>query len=136
MAQAISWSETYSVHVSTIDRQHQQLFEAVNELNDALATGQGNEVVGDVLQKLLAYTMSHFAAEEKLLEKYNYPDLEAHRARHRELVTKVNKLHDDYKAGNIGVSVSLMLFLQSWWKEHILGVDHKYSGYLNEKGVH
>lgn len=136
MSQAFVWNDTYSVHVAAMDRQHQQLFIAINELNDALAAGHGNDVVDDVLHKLVDYAMSHFTAEEKLMERFNFPGLDAHRERHRELVAKVNKLHDEFKAGNVGVAVSLMLFLQEWLKDHIMGVDHQYSDYLTSKGVH
>ncbi len=136
MASAFAWKEMYSVHVAALDRQHQQLFSLIAELNDALAAGRGNTVVAKVLERLLDYTVSHFAAEEKLLERYGFPGLEEHRAKHRALTDKVNGLIQDFKAGNVGVSVSLMLFLRSWLKEHILGTDQLYSSYLNDKGVH
>ncbi len=136
MASAFAWKEAYSVHVTTLDRQHQQLFGMISELNDALAAGKGNEVVGRLLDRLVDYTVSHFTAEEKLLERYGYAGLAEHHAKHQELVTKLNGLLQDFKAGNLGVSVSLMLFLRSWLKDHILGTDKQYSEHLNRKGLH
>ncbi len=136
MASAFAWKEAYSVHVASIDRQHQQLFGMISELNDALAAGKGNEVVGKVLDRLVDYTMSHFAAEEKLLERYGYAGLAEHRAKHQELAARVGSLLQEFKGGNVGVSVSLLLFLRSWLKDHIMGTDKQYSEYLNHKGVH
>lgn len=136
MASAFAWKDVYSVHVAALDRQHQQLFGMICELNDALAAGKGNEVVGKILDRLVDYTMSHFAAEEKLLERYGYPSLPEHRARHQELAAKVSSLLQEFKGGNVGVSVSLMLFLRSWLKDHILGTDKQYSDFLNHKGLH
>ncbi len=136
MASAFAWKEAYSVHITALDRQHQQLFAMIAELNEALSSGKGNAVVGKVLDQLVDYTMSHFAAEEKLLERYGYADLPEHRARHQELAAKVGGLLEEFKAGNVGVSVSLMLFLRSWLKDHILGTDKQYTEYLNRKGVH
>ncbi len=133
---AYHWSEMYSVHIEALDRQHQRLFKAVNELEDALSAGQGSTVVDNVLKQLMEYTMSHFAAEEKLMERYGFPGLADHRLKHEELTRKVLALRDEYKAGNVGVPVSLMLFLQTWLKEHILGTDKQYSEFLNSKGVH
>ncbi len=131
-----AWNEMYSVHITALDRQHQRLFAAVNELDEALSSGQGSTVVEDVLKQLMDYTASHFAAEEKLMERYGFPGLADHRFKHEELTRKVMALHEEYKHGNIGVPLSLMLFLQTWLKEHILGTDKQYSEFLNAKGVH
>lgn len=38
---AFAWKEMYSVQVAALDRQHQELFRMISELNDALSTGQG-----------------------------------------------------------------------------------------------
>ena len=50
------WKEDYSVSVKQFDGDHQKLFSLVNELNDAMAQGQGRLVIGSVLQQLLQYT--------------------------------------------------------------------------------
>ncbi len=131
-----AWNEMYSVHIAALDRQHQRLFTAVNELDQALSSGQGSTVVEDVLNQLMNYTASHFAAEEKLMERHGFAGLAEHRMKHEELTRKVLALYEEYKRGNVGVPVSLMLFLQSWLKEHILGTDKQYSEFLNAKGVH
>ena len=133
---AYQWNEMYSVQIQALDRQHQGLFRTVNDLGDALSSGQGAKVVEDVLKKLMDYTSSHFVAEEKLMERHGFPGLAEHRAKHQQLIRKVLSLQEEYKAGNVGVPVSLMLFLQSWLKEHILGTDKQYSAFLNAKGVH
>ena len=129
------WNERYSVNIQALDRQHQGLFRTLNELSDALSSGQGGTVVEDVLRKLLDYTASHFAAEEKLMDLHRFPGLASHRLKHQELTTRVICLREEYRAGNVGVPVSLMLFLQSWLKEHILVADKQYSAFLNAKGV-
>jgi len=133
---AYQWTEKYSVQIQALDRQHQTLFRTIDQLSEALSSGQGGAVVGDVLNKLMDYTASHFAAEEKLMDSHGFPGLAAHRLKHQQLTQKVVSLQQECKAGNVGVPVSLMLFLQSWLKEHILETDKQYSGFLNAKGVH
>ena len=39
------WTESYRVNIAVLDRQHQQLFDTVNELDQALHTGEGKSVV-------------------------------------------------------------------------------------------
>jgi hemerythrin-like metal-binding protein len=67
------WEEMYSVQVASFDRQHRGLFRAANELNEALLAGCGKEVAGQILQRLIDYTASHFAAEEVAMTEVALP---------------------------------------------------------------
>ncbi len=133
---AFRWTERYSVNIAAIDDQHKRLFTIINELNDALAHGEGAAVAEPVLQKLVDYAQVHFAAEEALLEEYKVPATGAHRAEHDKFTQSMAKFRKDFQAGKSGVSVSLMLFLQAWLKEHILVNDKACIGFLHDRGVH
>ena len=133
---AFEWTETYAVKVTGFDRQHRTLFRTVNELNEALRAGHGKDVVGKVLQRLIEYTASHFAAEEEAMDRNGYPEFAAHKAEHKALVEQVLKFQKDFQAGKPGVTTSLMPFLQRWLCNHILQTDKKYGPFLNEKGIH
>ena len=43
------------------------------------------EVVGEVLNRLINYTVEHFAAEEKMMKKNGYPDLPGAPVEHKAL---------------------------------------------------
>lgn len=133
--QTFRWTEKYAVNVQALDNQHQRLFATANELNDALSYGEGAAAVEPVLQKLVDYALSHFAAEEALMKRHLYPDLAKHRAEHEDFARKVTEFIEEYRAGKAGVPVELLLFLQSWLKQHILVTDKAYSSFLNERGV-
>jgi hemerythrin len=133
---AFRWTERYSVNIAALDRQHQRLFATINELNEALATGEGAAVINPVLQQLVEYAQTHFAAEEMLMTEYEFPGLSTHCMGHRMFIESVTAFLEDYRAGKPGVPVSLLLFLQTWLKEHILGTDKAYSSFLNARGVH
>jgi len=130
------WTQTYSVNISALDRQHQRLFETVNELSEALQNGQGNSVVDPVLNKLVDYALTHFQSEEVLMEEYRFPGLASHRAEHEAFRNKISAFLEDHKASKSGVPVSLMLFLQNWLKQHVLKTDKQYSRFLNDCGIH
>lgn len=125
---AFRWTEKYSVNIAALDHQHQSLCATINELNEALADS--------VLQKLVDYALTHFAAEEALMTKYEFPGLSTHCMEHHKFAESVTKLLKDYRVGKAGVPVSLLLFLQTWLKRHILVADKAYSGFLNARGVH
>jgi hemerythrin len=135
MPRTFCWTERYSVNIAVLDRQHQALFDTVNELKEALASGHGSVVVDGVLKKLFDYTWEHFAAEELLMTEHAFPALETHRAEHKRFARSIEKFQEDCKAGKTGVPVELMLFMQSWLQEHLLETDKAYSAYLNARGV-
>ena len=65
-----------------IDSQHQQLFVAVNRLMDACAQGKGREQIQSTVQFLSDYVTKHFADEERLQTKSNYPNYTGHKQFH------------------------------------------------------
>ena len=136
MDNAFQWNDSYSVKVSAMDAQHKQLFVIIQELYTAMRSGRGKSVAGDVLRRLIDYTVKHFAEEEKLMQKHGYPRLSQHQVEHKALVDKVVAFKKDFDAGGASVTPELMKFLQKWLTEHIQTVDRGYSDFLNAKGVH
>lgn len=132
---AFRWTETYSVNIATLDRQHRDLFAAINELNLALSHGHGGLAVEGVLRELLEYSCKHFATEEVLMETHNFPGLPTHRLEHEAFKLKIAQYMNDYREKRLGTPASLMLYLQSWLKEHLLKADKACGVFLNERGV-
>ena len=133
---AFRWSDRYSVNIAELDRQHQDFLAIVHELNQALSAGEGAGVTQSILQRLVEYAHTHFAAEEALMSEYKFPALLTHSAEHNKFAQMVAKFLEDYHAGKAGVPVSLMLFLQTWLKEHTLVSDKAYGSFLNARGAH
>lgn len=136
MSTQFQWNDTYSVKVMALDNQHKKLFDLVNELHAAMGGGHGKEVAGQILQRLIDYTVNHFTAEEQLMEKHKYSGLGAHRAEHKALTDKVLAFKKEFDAGTSNVTPQLMLFLQQWLKNHIQKVDQLYGDFMNTHGVH
>jgi hemerythrin len=131
----VTWDASYSVKVFRCDEDHKKLFALLNQLNDAMKAGKGNQVVQRVVKKLADYTTFHFAGEEALLEKTKYPGLSSHRAKHEAFVRKVQEFQMDLKAGNLSQSISVSEFMKDWLTQHIKQTDQQYSSYLNSHGV-
>jgi hemerythrin len=133
---AFQWNDSYSVKVGAMDAQHKQLFAIIQELYTAMRSGHGKAVAGDVLRRLIDYTVKHFTEEEKLMEKNGYPQLSQHRVEHKALVDKVVAFKKEFEAGTANITLELMTFLQKWLVDHIQTVDRRYGEFLNAKGVH
>ena len=53
----IQWDARYTVGVQRLGLQHRQLVALINQLHDAMAVGQGNQVIGSILDSLIYYTL-------------------------------------------------------------------------------
>lgn len=131
----LAWNDSYSVGVLSLDSQHTVLFDLLNELHDAMMAGKASSLTGPILKRLVTYTNEHFAAEEKLLEASNYPNLEPHKQLHRDLLKQVEDYAVRFEKGEITLNLHLLNFLRDWLTNHILKVDHAYGPWLNEHGA-
>jgi hemerythrin len=131
----MTWNDDLSVKVKEIDDQHKKLIGLVNNLHDAMKSGQGKLVLEPTLQELASYTVYHFQTEEKYMQKFNYPGYLAHKMKHDAFVKKVSDFQKDYHAGRLGLSLDLMNFLKEWVTTHIMDTDHQYSATFIKGGL-
>jgi hemerythrin len=117
-----------------IDRQHAALFEAVNQLHDAMQAGNSRQELGQILAFLRAYTIEHFQTEEAFMRDTDYLGVEAHKAEHMNLVRQVKDLEEKHAAGSMTISLTVMTFLKEWLDHHISVVDRKLVGHLQGQG--
>ena len=129
------WTEAFSVNIAIFDRQHQQLIDTMNQLDQALRKGEGKAALDPVLDKLVEYALVHFAAEESLMEQHEFPGLFTHRAQHEEFRKRLAEYLEAHKAGKPGVPVSLLFFMQEWMRDHVSKTDKLYTAFLNARGV-
>ena len=131
----LTFDKSYSVGIQSLDDQHAGLFDVLNELHAAMLKGQANAVMSGLVQDLLAYTRSHFAAEEAMLAKAKFPGLDEHQIKHRQLTTQVAEYAERYKHGEAALSVHLINFLRDWLAGHILREDRAYSAWLSQSSA-
>ena len=130
------WRDEFSVNVPSIDTQHKKLIDMLNELFDGMQTNKSREILGPVLDGLVAYTVEHFKYEENLLSKTSYADTPAHLKEHENLKQKVIDAQMRYKNATTGaMSIEIVNFMKNWLTNHILGTDMKYKEHLLAHGV-
>lgn len=130
VANRVQWDPRNSVGSEVLDAQHQALLAHCNALADCLAEAgpDGDEKFRRIFGELMARSREHFAAEEALLARAGYPDLEAHRHEREEF---------DYLAAEIVTTEhfdrdELQTFLALWWSGHILGSVKKQRPFLEQ----
>lgn len=86
--------------VREIEQQHQQLVRLFKKLNDAVENRVARKEIYQIIDEVIAYTRLHFEAEELLMVQSGYPEIEAHKEKHRQLVSEA--LHLKEKLDYVG----------------------------------
>jgi len=121
---AIVWTSDFNTEIDIIDNQHKRIVDYINQLEGAIR--QRNRVaVGQVLDELVDYTLSHFAFEESLQEEAGYKLATPHKAVHEIFVRRVAKYQEKHNNGE-DVAEQLHSMLGTWLVHHIKRDDMAY----------
>lgn len=126
----VMWTPEMSVGVERLDTQHAMLLDIINQLHEGMLQGRGGDVIGPAVEELLRYAREHFAEEEGLLRRHNYPRLAEHLTTHQTFCTKVAEVSAQVKTGRPMLAIPTMDFVRDWFSKHILVVDMQYKDYV------
>jgi hemerythrin-like metal-binding protein len=129
------WKPEYAVGIGSIDAQHQKLFAIARELYEAMSAGKGKASLALILDRLVQYTATHFAHEERLMRVHDYPDFLKHKAQHDALTKQVLAFQKEFETGMVSMTVQLLQFLKNWLENHIMASDFEYAPCLKQKNV-
>jgi len=131
----IAWDDKLSVGIAMIDDDHKKLINLINNLQTAVLYPTGETYERQALKEVVDYTVYHFKREEELMQKYDYPDFEAHKKTHHAMISKVGEFMDAYENNRDATINELTLYLKTWLIKHIAGTDQQYSEFLKQKGA-
>jgi len=130
----VTWSSTYSVGVRSIDAQHMELINLVNDMY--------NHIVGDekaerayfkkVIHNAVEYVKVHFATEEKILLATKFPGYAEHKKAHDLFILTVLENIRAYEDGKKMNLASFTHFLKDWILTHIAIMDKQYFNFLKK----
>ncbi|MBN1186820.1 MAG: hemerythrin family protein [Bacteroidales bacterium] len=131
----ITWSERFSVGVKEIDLQHRELLDIINKIIESIENKKEWHTTSTILNSLINYAYNHFATEERLMQKADYPDLLRHVDLHLEFIRKVFQLEQEVLLKGTEVQHEIFQFLVGWYSNHVLVVDREYMGSMAAKGI-
>ncbi len=132
---AISWDDSYTVHVESIDIQHKRIMKLINDLHRISNTGDDNASLEVALDNLWEYTREHFDYEESFLEKYHYPFFKSHHEKHDGFLKTIDRAKKELANGLGKNNKRLIDTIVFWLKNHIINEDKQYSCFMLEHGI-
>ncbi len=126
----VMWDWKYKLKTDGINEQHKKLFALLNQAHDVLASGKNVDALEPVLKGLEEYSRVHFTYEEKLMDKYKFPQIQAHRQQHQIFIRHIDNARRSVRMGEAAVKMELVRFLRDWLLDHILVEDRKYDQFF------
>lgn len=128
----VTWNESYSVSIPSIDEQHKKLIAYINDFYTQMRGDTPiEEIIETTLHRLYDYAKEHFSYEEGLLRSNGYSNYMRHKQAHTDFLRKVREFEKEESLD----PQELLFFLQNWLIKHIKGEDMAYSSFLYNKGV-
>lgn len=131
----LSWNESLSVKIVSIDDQHKKLIELINKFYEQVSHRSNDENISILIKGMKEYTQMHFNTEEQYMKKFNYPDYLNHKKEHDFFISKVADVEEKFNKGKVILSYEITSFLKEWIKNHIQGSDKKYTDFFVKNGV-
>jgi hemerythrin len=131
---SLKWTQALSVGVDEIDDQHRELFRRAARLLDGLKKGEPEEI-GQLIDFLYEYAVTHFGAEEDFMRKTRYPGYVRHKAEHDRFISDLLELAAEHDRRGAGAFMALKVnhWLVQWLKDHVSGTDAELGKYLSRR---
>jgi hemerythrin-like metal-binding protein len=119
---SIEWSPDLAIGVDALDEDHQVLLQLISHGRQLLEVEDSGAKTAFILRELRAYSESHFAREEIVMQACGYPELENHKQVHQMLLQKIEALCVSQQQGKLRTT-DFAEFLGSWWEDHVRIMD-------------
>jgi diguanylate cyclase (GGDEF)-like protein/hemerythrin-like metal-binding protein len=129
----IAWSAAYDLGITSMDRQHRQLAQHLNDLAAALRRSDEPGRIADLLAATLGCARHHFECEDRLMAEHRVADAAAHQAMHAQLLDDLQSFSAGYDTRSLSLT---MRFFQEWLLRHIDSADRPLAAALKANGVH
>ncbi|MHA1584603.1 MAG: bacteriohemerythrin [Promethearchaeota archaeon] len=131
----LKWENKFSVGVDLFDEQHKRLILIITQLLEFTKENEFSTSLENILKNLTDYSIYHFSSEEILMQKYDFPGFEAHKAEHQKFIARLGEFNKDFHENKMNLSLKIYIFLKDWLKGHIEGVDKEYTKFFQKHNI-
>lgn len=121
----IEWKPEFSVGVDSVDHEHQELIDLINNLHKAMQSGASQDQIIDALAGIYSQISAHFALEEKIMRDARYRALAEHKLDHETLLDELLDIMDGVEDDGSYQENELAQSLNRWFSDHFRTHDAK-----------
>lgn len=132
----LSWDESYRLGIPSVDYEHKELIDLINQLHDDLGRTPSTEQVMDFLAEIDAKISAHFALEEKVMRGLGYEEFAEHKAEHERLLDAIRDIMERCDSGGyVDLEGELSAHLKEWFGHHFATKDARLHHFLERCGI-
>jgi hemerythrin len=120
-----------NIGIEKLDLQHGMIFELNDKVTNALKNNQDYDVIDEIVQGLIDFTMIHFKTEEDMMHKYHYPFTNIHMLEHKTFYDRTIHFRQEYIEHIPTLADEISNYLTSWLNKHIPETDKKFADFYN-----
>ena len=126
----IKWNKKDILGIPSIDKQHKEIYEIVNNLHDLKDDNKSK--ISKQYKILLAKFIEHFDTEEDFMKERNIISLFSHKLEHERALEKYTTYFEKYKANKEPFDEDILHSLKTWLVNHAEMKDNKLKQYAKE----
>ena len=119
--------DKHSLNYEKMDSLHKEFLDIYNSVNL-----MSKDSINQKATELLEHSKKHFAEEEKLMDRYDYPRSKEHKEEHNKVLSELRFFID--KSHTIfGMSILKSYYVEKlpyWFDYHLLSMDSDLAAYL------
>lgn len=127
----IKWRDSYNTGINNVDEEHKKLVALIENMHCVIRDKGGKEEIENVLNRVVEYTQSHFANEEKMMQELQYDKFPDHKIEHEKLVKDVGVFKEKLLSNFPEGSHEFYHFLREWLIDHILDSDKAFGNFYS-----
>lgn len=122
-----TWNSSLKIGVPLIDIQHEQLFDQMDKLVDAIKKKQDPRQLSNILKFLKMYVNNHFGYEEQCMHINRCPAAGQNTNAHQYFVMRLAEIEQQIQsAKNLDLLADKITDeLINWFINHIRNIDHQ-----------
>ncbi|MFO0996986.1 MAG: bacteriohemerythrin [Alphaproteobacteria bacterium] len=132
----IEWRSEFELGIASVDHEHRDLIELINELHAQLEADATPQLVSAFLGEIYARISAHFALEETVMRDMRYDRFVPHKADHDSLLEEIRDIMDAYESGAfVDYGSVLSDQLSAWFTRHFKNEDARLHHALEGRGA-
>lgn len=127
----LTWQPEFSVGVESVDFEHREMIDLINKLYEEMEAKKDADSIERFLGDIHATISAHFALEERVMRRANYPEYEAHKDDHEDLLDQIRDLMDIFVVSPEKGVLVLQKQMSAWFESHFSTFDARLHGQLD-----
>jgi hemerythrin len=117
-----------------IGEEHGVQLALLDEIEKAVARGEGAGEVGHLLDHFIEHANAHFLSEQLLMRHSSYDAYEQHVAEHDLLMSQARRFLKNVETGETDEATEFVDLLRKWLVIHMKTTDAAFETFLEERG--